>query len=257
MKLAVLLKEVVDLVEELTVLDDGTDLDRDYLSFRSNEFDDYALVEALRLKQEGTSVDVYAIDGTDTDQMLSVAAARGADRLVKVSIEGINTEEGVSSRIVAQAFSKVAAGENYDMILTGVQGVDDLDGTISGHLAQAVGWPSLSVVVQVDVTSDQVVTVLKEFPGGILGEYEVELPAVLGIQASKEPPSYLPISKIRRAAQEATIEEKSVVVDALPVSLVKHVAIPVSGDRAEMISGELDEQVSKVIDLLTTKGILS
>jgi electron transfer flavoprotein beta subunit len=253
MKIAILLKEVVDLVEEIVV--EGSQLDRDELAFRSNEFDDYALVEALEMKAENDVVDVYGLDGEQVESMLHLAVARGASNLFKVSIEGTDpVEEGISSRSVAHGFAKALEGGNYDLIMTGVQGVDDLDGSIAAHVGQIMGLPNINVVIQVD-RGEGSVTCQKEFPGGVIGEYEVQLPAVIGVQASRTPPSYIPVSKVRRAAQDATINEKSVSVDQSYLGKISSVALPVGGDRAEIIP--TDGAASKVLEILKSRGVLS
>lgn len=256
MKIAVLLKEVVDLVEELVIADDGNSLDRDELSYRSNEFDDYALVEGLSLKDDTTTVDAYGLEGSETKQLLHMAAARGADKLFKVVPNGFDPEEGISSRMVANAFVKAIADQGYDLILTGVQGVDDIDGQISGHVAQMMGLPSLNVVVQLKKAEGNKITCFKEFSGGVIGEYEVELPAVVGIQASTNHPGYIPVSKIRKIAQEATIEEKAVDLDELTISNQIGVKLPEIGSAAEMIPGDVDAQIAKVIEILSERGLL-
>ncbi|MFV2013982.1 MAG: hypothetical protein ACC656_01005 [Candidatus Heimdallarchaeota archaeon] len=254
MKIAVLLKEVVDLVEEIVV--DGSTLDRDELAFRSNEFDDYALEEALQMRADEDTIDVYALDGDQTEAMLHMAVARGANNLFKVEIDGADFEEGISSRTAAHGFAKALDGGTYDLIVTGVQGVDDLDGSIAAHVGQIMGLPNLNVVIQVD-RGDRNITCMKEFPGGVTGEYEVQLPAVIGIQAARSPPSYIPVSKVRRAAQEATINEKEVSVGDVKLSKLTAVSLPSGGDRAEMITGDVEEQAAKVLELLKSRGVVS
>lgn len=254
MKIAVLLKEVVDLVEEIVV--DGSSLDRDELAFRSNEFDDYALEEALLMKAEGDTIDVYALDGDQTESMLHMAVARGANNLFKVAIDGTDFEEGISSRTAAHGFAKALDGGAYDLIMTGVQGVDDLDGTIAGHLGQIMGLPNLNVIIQVD-RGDGSVTCMKEFPGGVTGEYEVQLPAIIGVQAARAPPGYIPVSKVRRAAQDATISDKEVSIGAVKLGKLTSVSLPSSGDKAEMITGEVEDQVTKVLEILKSRGVLN
>lgn len=256
MKIAVLMKEIVDLVEEISVLDDSSDLERDYLMFRSNEFDDAALEESLQLKKENHSVDVYALDGSESDALLHMALARGADTLHKVTFENYNIANGIPSRVAAHAFYEAIKDKNYDLVLTGVQGIDDLDGPISGHLSQLMGAAHLSVIVQVDSDGDGKIKCMKEFPAGVVGEYSVKLPAVLGIQASRSPPSYIPVSKIRKMASEATINEISVGLAEVNLSKIQSYSLPESGDRATMLEGEIEDQVSKLIEILASKGIL-
>ncbi|MDH5402481.1 MAG: hypothetical protein OEZ01_09850 [Candidatus Heimdallarchaeota archaeon] len=253
MKIAVLIREVVDLVEELSV-EDGS-LVRDYLMFRSSEFDDYAVQEALQLKDDGDTVDIFALDGNEIENLLYMAKARGADGLYKVVVDGHEVEQGLSSRATALAFSKALAEKGYDLLVTGVQGVDDIDGPVAGHLGQFMNLPSLNVIVKMEKSGDKL-AVFKEYAGGLLGEYEIELPAVCGIQASQTPPSYIPVSKVRKVKSDASIEEITVSLDDLPLSPMNEFAVPESGSKAEMIGGDLSEQVAKVVELLSSNGVL-
>lgn len=257
MKIAVLLKEIIDLVEELTIMDDGSGVERDYLMYKANEFDDFALEEALQLKAAGHSVDAYAIDGTEVDSLLHTAFARGAENLFKVVSDEIDVDAGVSSRVAAKAFYEAIKDKGYDLVMTGVQGVTDIDGPISGHLSTLMNRPHMSVVVRVDPDGDNAVTCMKEFPGGALGEYTVQLPAVLGMQSARSPPGYLPIAKIRKASKEATINEVSVSIGDLPLVSVTSASIPQTGKGAEMIEGDPAAQAAKLVEIFKSKGVLS
>ncbi|RMG64910.1 MAG: electron transfer flavoprotein subunit beta/FixA family protein, partial [Calditrichaeota bacterium] len=105
MNIAVLLRQVPDLVEELELDDSGKDLNRDWLKYKINEFDDHALEEALLLKEEaGANVTALALEGDDVDKLLYTAAAKGADRLVKITGD---FPGAVASRVAARAFANV------------------------------------------------------------------------------------------------------------------------------------------------------
>src|ERR1700756_5504282 len=95
MNIVVALKQTVDLVEELELNDDGTGVEREYLTFRLNEWDEQALEEALLLKDAaGATVTVVGLDEPDVDQSLYAALAKGADQAVKLTGD---FEAGVSS----------------------------------------------------------------------------------------------------------------------------------------------------------------
>ena len=100
MNIVVPIKLVPDLVEELEINDEGPDLERDFLSYRINEFDDHALEEALQLKeQSGGSVTVVALEREETDKVLYTALAKGADKAVKIT----GLDEDASSHTAAKA----------------------------------------------------------------------------------------------------------------------------------------------------------
>lgn len=246
---------IVDLVEEIVVEDNA--LDRDEFIYKTNEFDTYALVESVAAVGDSGSVDVYMLDGDGADGALHEAKARGASNLFKVVIEGYDDDRELSTKEVAKAYASVLKDKGYDVIVTGIQGVSDLDGLMAGLVASELGIPSINVVNRVDSLDAGKVTVFKEFAGGVQAEYEVETPVALGIQTSREPPAYIPVSKIRKMASDATIEEVEVSVGDVTKSIVTSYSLPESSSHAKMIEGDMDEQIDKFIALLKENGILS
>ena len=135
MDIAVLLRAVPDPIEELELNDDETDLDRDYLGYVLNEFDDHALEEALLLKEDtGGSVTAYALGTADeVEQMLHTAVAKGADRAVKVG------DDLGALDAHAQADMFVGALGEHDLILCGVQASDEIDGQVAMLVSAKLG----------------------------------------------------------------------------------------------------------------------
>lgn len=251
MNIIVPIKQVPDLVEELEINSSGTDLDREWLKMKLSEFDDHALEEALLIKDnQGANVTAIALASDDIDKALFAAAAKGADTLIKVTgVEGSSTHEA------AKALANVISNMDYDIIMTGVQAVDDRDGQLAVLLAHYLKVPHVSVVTGVEL-SGNTVTVHKEYGGGMVAEFEGSTPLVLGIQAAKETPRYVPVAKVRRAMKSSTIDEVN--AGELGVnsgSTVSKMYKPESGGGAEMIGGSAEEQANKIIEILTQKGI--
>ena len=171
MKIVVLLKKVPDLVEDLEVDASGKALDTDDIKFKLNEYDDHALEEAILLKESGAADEVVAmaVDGADVDKMLFTAIAKGADKAEKL-IDG----NPADSHQLGKAFANVLGSESYDLVFTGVQSVDDRDGQMGPILASYLNMPCVSVVSGVSV-SDETAVVHKEYSGGMMGEFEVDL----------------------------------------------------------------------------------
>ncbi len=253
MNIIVPIKQVPDLVEELEINEDGTDLNRDAVKYKINEFDDHALEEALQLKAEaGGSVTVLALDGEDIDKMLYTAIAKGADKGVKITGD---FSGGVASHVAAKAMANAIGARPYDLILTGVQAVDDRDGQMGVLLANYLGVPHVSVVTGVKVDGGKAV-VHKEYSGGVMAEFEVDLPAVLGIQAARETPRYVAVSRVRQVTKDAALEEVAVGNVAIEVgSNVRRMMKPEKGARAEMIEGSPEEIADKIIALMKDKGL--
>lgn len=247
MNIVVLIKQVPDLVEELEIDSSGTGLDREWLKFKVNEFDEHALEEALLLKDEhGGTVTAMALDGDDIDKALYAAAAKGADRVVKVTGGG----DAPSNHEAAKLMANAIGGMDYDIICTGVQSVEDRDGQLGVILARYLDVPQISVVTSVAVTGDKL-TIQKEYGGGTVAEFETSMPVVLGIQAAREAPRYVPVAKVRRAMKGTDLEEVSAGdANVNTGSHVNKMFKPEIAGGAEMISGSDDEMASRLAEII-------
>lgn len=253
MNIIVCMRQVPDLVEELELNDDGTDLNREYLKYVVNEFDDWALEQALLLKEaHGGTVTAIGLDLPEMDNSLFAALAKGADDAKK--IEG-DFSNGVSSHAAAKLFAAALQGMTYDLILTGVQSVQDLDGQVGVLLATYLGLPHVSVVTGVEVSGNQA-TVRKEYAGGVLAEFAVNLPAVLGIQAAKQAPRYAPISKVRATMKEKKIDGLAANDGTSSNIKIRRLFKPAGGQRAEMLEGDADAIAERVVTILQEKGLV-
>ncbi len=254
MRIVVCCKLVPDLVEELELNEEGTDLNREYLRWVLNEFDDHAVEEALLVKEAaGGQVTVVVPDGDGAEDVLYTALAKGAGRAIKL----VGLGEGVSSRAYAEALARLLPRLGYDLVLSGVQAVDDLDGQVPMLLAGYLKVPYAGVVSGVEVDpGKKVVLVRKEFAGGVVAELELELPAVLGIQAARQPPRYVSVSRVRQAMKESTVEELEVEPVSPPRASVRALARPQTTGRAEMLEGDVETVVGRIVGILEERGIL-
>jgi electron transfer flavoprotein beta subunit len=157
---------------------------------------------------------------------------------------------------LARAYADVVRDLQPDLILTGVQANDDLDGAIGPLLAESLGYPYVGYISGMSVENSEM-NVKKEYPGGLIAEMKVLLPAVLGIQAAEEPPRYVAISKVRQAMKTTEIEEieiSELKSDGGPS--IERMYIPEIGERAQMIEGDEEEVAQKLIDLFNELGVL-
>lgn len=256
MDIVVLIKFVPDLVEDLEI-DAGTGLlDRSFLRLMPNELDDHALEEALLLKERhGGSVTVLTLDSGDVDETLFTAIAKGADRVIKLTGEGF--DQGPSNQRIAGTLRQALSGIHFDLILTGTQAVDDLDGFVGALLAEQLKLPYVGYITKI-TAGDGHLVVQKEYPGGLNAEIEVSGPAVLGIQAAEKPPRYVVTSKVMEAMKTAKIEE--IAVDGVTVDTevpVSAMALPESGSHAEMIEGNVQQVAQKLAALLRERGVVA
>jgi electron transfer flavoprotein beta subunit len=251
-RIVVAMKAVPDLVEEIELTPDETGIDREYLKFVLNEWDDQALEEALLVK-DATGAEIIAVglaEDPDIDQALYTAIAKGADSSVKLNGGGLDTHAR------AAAFAAYLTEEPADMVITGVQAPDDLDGQLAPMLAARLGQRHVSVVIGVEAQDGKLV-VRQEFAGGRSHELEVPLPAVIGLQTSRETPRYAPITRIRQAMQAGGLREVTVPDDAAGSGLsVRRMYRPETTSHAEMLTGSTDEVADKIIELLRERGLI-
>jgi electron transfer flavoprotein beta subunit len=254
MNIVVTVRLVPDLVEELEIDESGTALDMTWMRLIINEFDDHSIEQGILLKERGGGqLTVVVPDVEGADDVLFAAAAKGADRLIKVVGD---FEEGVNNHALARGLAATLKDLQPDLVLTGVQAHDDLDGSVGPLLAEQLGMPYVGYVSGVEVSGNQT-TVRKEYPGGLIAEMAVTLPALLGIQAADEPPRYVPISKIRQAMKSASIEELDAPeLDPSGAPAVSRMFEPEAGERATMIEGDEEEIAERLIEIFQEAGIL-
>lgn len=254
MHIIVPVKQVPDLVEELEINSEGTDLEREYLKYKMNEWDESALEEALQLKElHGGTVTVLTVATGDVDDLLYTCVAKGADRVAKIVGD---IEEHYDSHTAARALAGAIRELSYDLILTGVQAADDLDGQAGVLLATYLGIPHISVVSGIEVDpAKRVATVHQEYAGGVMATFEVDLPALLGVQAARAIPRYAPVSRVRQAMKTARIEEIEATTAVGAGISVRRMFKPESTEHAEMLEGETEEVVNRIVEILRERGI--
>jgi electron transfer flavoprotein beta subunit len=254
MRIVVPIKQTPDLVEELELNDDGTDVDREFLKFVLSEWDDQAMEEALLVKEAGgAEVVAVGFGDPDVELSLSTAMAKGADRAVNLTGLG---EGWIDSHTRAATLATWLSGQEVDLVMAGVQAVDDLDGQLPPLLAAMLGWPHVGVVIGVE-GKDNTIQVSQEFGGGKATRLEVKLPAVIGVQAARQPPRYASITRIRQAQQAGGIEDVAVTKpDADTGITVRRLFEPEKTGHAEMLTGSPEDVADRILDLIRSKGVL-
>ena len=258
MNLFVLLKMVPDTVEELTVAEDQKQLEKEFLRLKLSDADEHALEQALLLKEKsGGAVTVATLDAPEVDDVLFTALAKGADRAVKIGAPQDSTGVATAARSFAELIKGGAASVAPDtLVLVGTQAYDDLEGELVPWLAHALQLPSLSVICAVSLAGGRA-TVLKEFSGGLRGEFEVALPAVLGIQSAEKPPRYVPIAKVRAIRKSAKIDSFAASAPSeAPAVAADRMYKPEAAGRAKMLEGSSEELAERIVSLLTEHGVV-
>ena len=250
MNIVVAIKHIPSIADDLPVK--GNNVDFDSVDFVLNEFDEQSIEQAVLVKEAvGGTVTVVGVDLIgELDNVLHLALAKGADKGVKVAAD----EPGADSHMQAKWLAEAIKGLSADLIFTGVQASNDLDGQIGPLIAAYLDIPYIGGVSNVEA-ADSTVIVTKEFSGGTAGRYSIGLPAVVGVQAASKPPRYAPISKVRQIAQTATIEKVAPSGKASSGLIMKKMAPPVVTGHAEMLEGTSKDVAAKIVELLKSKGL--
>lgn len=253
MKILVFIKLVPDLVEEISIDPNGIALDTAWLRMIINEFDDHALEQAILLKEKTTSeVIVIAPEFDGVDEVLFTAIAKGADQVIKLTGELGNVNNHSLARAITQTINNIQP----DLILTGVQANNDIDGSFGPILAACLNQPFIGYVSGVSIEGNTAI-VKKEYPGGFIAEMSVSLPAVLGIQAAEQPPRYVAVSKVRQVMKTTSISDQHLETFDNSGSLkINRMFQPETSAHAEMINGSPEEIADRLVAVFQEKGIL-
>ncbi len=260
MEILVCVKRVPDTAEnEIVVNSKGTDIERGDLVYSVNEWDNYAVEEAIQIRDNvGGSVTVVTVGDADAEEILRREMAMGADKGVLLSDDVFNGSDGKGIAAILKA--EIDKGK-YDLILTGAQ-ADDGAAQVGGMLAAMLDMPYASLVNKIEIVSDKVIKVGREIEGGNQEMSEIDLPCVLSIQTGINEPRYVGIRGIRKVASveipvhgsaDLGIAAGSVGAAGAKVKRVDYF-VPPMGEGAEMLEGSSDEIAEKLIELLKSKG---
>ncbi|MGI6317232.1 MAG: electron transfer flavoprotein subunit beta/FixA family protein [Firmicutes bacterium] len=258
----VCIKRVPDTSEaEVKVDASGKDVDSSKFSFDINDADNYAVEEAVLIKEaKGGTAKVICAGPQDADVMIRMALAKGCDSAIRIDDPRINVLDPLQ---VAKVLAAAIKGQEFDLVLTGCMANDDGAMAVGVALAEELGVPHAAMVKKVEV-GDGKIKVQRELEGGIGEVVELTLPAVVTIQTGINEPRYAPIRGIRQAQKK---ELKVVTIDDLGLdenevneagSLIElqKLYIPEVVSNAEIIEGEPEEKAEIMATKLVKGGLL-
>jgi electron transfer flavoprotein beta subunit len=261
MEILVCIKRLPQTTENvIEVNSDGSDVKREELVYSVNEWDNYAVEEAIQIRDKlGGNVTVVTVGDEESDEVLRREMAMGADKGILLSDD---TFEGSDGRGIASILKAETERGNYDLILTGAMSDDSGAGQVGGMLAAMLDMPYASVVGSIEVMDDKKIKVGREIEGGKKEISEIDLPCVLSIQTGINEPRYVGIRGIRKVAaidipvygaEELGVSADSVGTKGAKVRRLDYF-VPELGGGAEMLEGNIDEISDKLIELLKARG---
>jgi electron transfer flavoprotein beta subunit len=245
-KVAVCIKRVPDTEARIKIGSDGKSIDETGVKFVLNPYDEYAVEEALKLKEQAGSGEVVIIAlGSDASQeTIRTALAMGADRGVLLKTDAVSLDPVAN----AQALAGELEGGAYDLILFGKLAVDDSSQAVGTMVAELLGMPSVSAISHLQI-ADGKGRAEREIEGGV-EVVEFQLPAVLTAEKGLNEPRYPALRGIM-LAKKKPLEVKDVEVGEGGVTMgALELPAPRAGGR---ILGEGPDAVPALIEALRTE----
>ena len=259
MDILVCVRRVPDTSEnEIEINAEGNDIERDEVVYSINEADNYAVEEALQIRDRvGGNVTVVTVGSEDDEEILRRELAMGANQAVLISDDAFTGSDG---RGIAAALAAFVRKGHFDLILTGVQ-AEDGAAQVGGMLAAMLDYPFASLVNSITLEEGKL-RVSREIESGNREINEIDLPCVLSIQTGINEPRYVGMRGIRQVASEPipTLGVADVGVDRAVVgeasARVKRVDyfVPVLSKGAQILHGSREENADQVLELVAAKG---
>ena len=253
MHIAVVLRIVPDLSEELDIAGNGIEIDREWVGLKLNEFDDHALEEAVLIKEaSGARVTAVAFAGDGAERQLQTAIARGADDALMIEHD---VEGALSSRMAAHLLAQALPDLGATVVLTGVQTTEDVFGQMAPFLAGALNWNTVNAVHGVTVEGSNLL-VTQEYSGGHSAQFAVSGPVVLGVQTASKPLRYVSGSKLRQASSTVIAKASADLPADMVTAQTDKLERPQRGASAEMITGDAAAVAKRIVAVMAERGFL-
>jgi electron transfer flavoprotein beta subunit len=201
MKILVLVKQVPDTATQVKIGSDGRTIDTTGITWIVSPYDEFAVEEALRIKEKRGQGDVVAVTvGPErAKEALRSCLAMGADRAIHVNDPAL---EGADTLLTARALAAVVKLEQPALVLTGRQAIDDDMGAVGAQVAELLGWPCLNWVMEEAISEDGTrVRAGRQVEGG-LELFELPLPCLLTAQKGMNEPRYPTLKGIMGAKKK-------------------------------------------------------
>ena len=248
MKVLVPVKRVIDYNVKVRVKADQSGVDLANVKMSMNPFDEIAVEQAVRLKEQGKAgeIVVVSIGPQQASETIRTALAMGADRGILVKVEQM-----AEPLAVAKILKAIVEAEKPDFVITGKQAIDDDANQVGQMLAALLGWPQGTFAHSMEM-GDGSARITREIDGG-LQTVEVKLPAVMTTDLRLNEPRYASLPNIMKAKKKP-IDEKSPAdlgVDMTPRFKVLKVSEPPKRGGGVKVAG-----VSELLDRLKDAGVL-
>ncbi|NIQ94705.1 MAG: electron transfer flavoprotein subunit beta/FixA family protein [Desulfuromonadales bacterium] len=252
MKILVCLKQVPDMESKFKINEEGIWYDESNLAWRINEYDEYAVEQAVQVKEQLGEAELVALSvGPDrVKEAIKKALAMGCDRGVHINDADAWRRDPFE---IASLIAGYAKGEEFDLVFTGMQSQDRGSAQVGVLLAEMLGRPALTTVVDFAL-EDGAVTVKRELEGGMKACLRSSLPAVVTCQLGLNTPRYPTLPNIMKAKRK---EMKTVELAELAAAEARQVtdrlAFPEKKGGGLVLEGEAGDLAGQLAEILREK----
>lgn len=258
MKILVCIKQVVDSEAVLSINDSGRWIKMTgQMVFRMNRYDEYAVEEAVRIKEtfRNVKVDVVSAGPGRVESTIRRALGMGADNGVHILIED---EDYRFPHKIAFYISEYARDKNYDIIFTGIMAEDDMQSQTGQLIAGMLGIPFATSCIEERISMEKGhVTVEREIESGMRQRVDIKLPALLSVQSGINRPRYPSLSNVLRAKkQEIAAIKADTFREPAQRERIKKVYYEKKTGRGHFIEGSTDEKAVELLNILHEKSLI-
>jgi electron transfer flavoprotein beta subunit len=262
MKIGVLVKQVPDTETRIRIGPDGTDIVREGVKFVMNPYDEYAVEQALQIKEklaDDTTVTVLSLGPAAASETIRTALAMGADRGVHLKDDAF---EGQDALATAQALAAALRPEGFDLVLAGKMAIDDNAAVVPMAVAELTGMPCVNLIVGFELAGDRrSATVRRRVDGGD-EVIECQLPALFTCDKGLNEPRYASLTGIMKAKKKPLEEKNAAALGLAPDRLgaagsgarrTRLLPLPERG-ACKFVEGDAREQAQKLAQLLRNEA---
>jgi electron transfer flavoprotein beta subunit len=249
LKIGVCIKQVPAKDAPLAIIEGGGWIRETDIGFETNEPDAFALEEALRLKEKhGGEVVAISMGPERAKQTIKEALAKGAERGIHIADNEFYKLDPLTA---ARSLAAAIQNENFDLILTGLQSDDQGFGQTGVLLAELLGRPHATLIMQIDASEGRL-KLKRELEAGWFQWVELPLPAVLTVQSGINKPRYATLKGIMAAKKKeiTTVDRASLGVSDGRTQHVERIYIPQKTKKTEFLTGQPKEIAAKLIEKL-------
>ncbi|UCH01071.1 MAG: electron transfer flavoprotein subunit beta/FixA family protein [Deltaproteobacteria bacterium] len=250
----------VPLTEEVDLIVDEQKkgIKKEQLAFVLNDWDNYAIEEAIVLKEKhGGTVTAVTVGTEDDEEVLRRSLAMGADRAIRIEAGDMSRFDSLG---VSRILCRVVKDLPFDLVFTGVLADDDYYGMVGMMMAEELGINHANMVTAIEIEDGKARTT-SELEGGLSEVSLIELPALLTIQTGINEPRYVSILGIRKAAKKELkvmdLADLGLPDEELsPRTIIEEVFLPPETEGAQILTGDPDKIASDFVEILTRKGVM-